>query len=1586
MDSAIRSHIRFLFQVSFTPPRPSLQASTSARMDFLGFVPPDLQIVINSTRLPALPPSVWTRTLAIPLYAAAASALLFAAQSWIRRRSSDSVVERSWKDAKKYGGITALILNVLRFLACSTLLGLSIASLVVSKPETEGVETDLGLKLGICAFYLYASALAALAICATSRIGRTAGLHFAVVLAAAFGVYFYRDIFPLATHTWPVQDAAEGTILHAKLVALTLASVVCPLITPRMYTPVDPQNPMPEPNPEQTASPLSLLLFSFLDPVILLAYKLPHLPYDLLPPLADSDQSANLKKRSFPNIDTFSGASSRHIFFGIIKTFRHEYATIILMLLLYVICTFASPIGINRVLAYLENGRGDSSMRPFVWILWLAFGPLTGTTALQSYYRLSMRILVQVEGLLTELIFEHALRVRVKAHHDAADAAPAASSSSAAASDDETTLNEGSETLNTEGSDAGSETTTAQGAPSTTSKDPKPRSGSGGSGSGSGSGSSVDVGKISNLVTTDLKNVTNMSDFLMLLFYLPVSVVFSIAFLYVVLGWSAFVGMGTMIVLFPISGITARILQTIQRGRITAADSRIRTISETMNVLRMIKLFGWEEKMLARVNAKREEELGWIWKREIFEWVANTVNNLIPATTMIITYITFTVFMKQELRPSIVFSTMPVFDMLRNQLHMANYRLIQFVDAKVSLDRINDFLHNTELLDSFTEKEVTAEFMATEASDEIGFRDATFTWSNEEDGSATPSKHKFTLRIDEQLNFKRGKFNLVLGPTGAGKTSLLMALLGEMHFTPASPSSWYNLPRAGGVAYAAQESWVLNETIRDNILFGAEYDEERYKKVLYQCSLERDLELFEAGDKSEVGEKGLTLSGGQKARCTLARAIYSKAEILLLDDVLAALDVHTSKWIVEKCFSGDLVKGRTIILVTHNVALAAPMADFTISIGLNGRIMSQGSVADALKHDTALAKEADADLQVMEQVVDAEPVEAKPDTNAPDGKLILAEEVKLGRVKWSAVNLYLRGLGGLGFYTFFLGTVLAWHLAQIYETWYMGYFASLYETSPPGSVSVSYHIGVYLSIVLFEVMIHSSGDIVFAYAVLRASRDIHRRLVESILGTTLRWLDITPASRVITRFTADINAVDGPILNVFAGFIYVTISMFASFAAVVFLTPLFSVPGVFAAIIGGTLGQLFIKAQLSVKRESSNAKAPVLGHFGAAIAGLTSIRAYGAQTAFIQESLRRIDKYTRAARILSNLDRWVGVRLAAVGNILSAVLALYLVYFQEERANNVGFSLNMAAAFSTRILFWVRLWNDVQIQGNSLERIQQYIDIEQEPKSTEAGKPPAHWPSSGELIVEKLSARYSPDGPKVLRDISFRINSGERVGIVGRTGSGKSSLTLALLRCIYTEGAVHYDGIPTSSVNLDALRSNITIIPQMPELLSGTLRHNLDPFSQYDDAALNSALRAAGLFSLQEEMEEGRLVLDSVISSGGSNLSVGQRQILALARAIVRDSKLLILDEATSAIDYKTDSVIQTSLRTELKSDVTVITVAHRLQTILDSDKIMVLDEGRIVEFDAPKVLLKNPKGKLRALVDESGDKDNLYAMAEGKA
>jgi len=365
--------------------------------------------------------------------------------------------------------------------------------------------------------------------------------------------------------------------------------------------------------------------------------------------------------------------------------------------------------------------------------------------------------------------------------------------------------------------------------------------------------------------------------------------------------------------------------------------------------------------------------------------------------------------------------------------------------------------------------------------------------------------------------------------------------------------------------------------------------------------------------------------------------------------------------------------------------------------------------------------------------------------------------------------------------------------------------------------------------------------------------------------------------------------------------------------------------------------------------------------------------------------LKRIDHFTKVGRTSYNLNRWIGIRIDLLGATFTAALASYLLINRSLNAANIGFSLNMALEFCSMTLWFVRIYNEFEVQANSLERIQSYLDIDHEPTATEAGRPPAAWPKSGELKVDGLSARYSATGPKVLHDLSFHVKAGERIGIVGRTGSGKSSLTLSLLRCIFTEGVVYYDGLPTNKINLDELRSNITIIPQMPELLSGTLRRNLDPFDQHDDGILNSALRAAGLFSLQSESDEARLTLDSDISAGGNNLSVGQRQIVALARAIVRNSKLLILDEATSAIDHKTDSIIQSSLRNGLGSDVTILTVAHRLQTIMDADKIMVLDTGRIVEFDSPLQLLQRKGGEFKALVDGSGDKKALYAMAEHK-
>ncbi|KAH9166803.1 hypothetical protein EDB89DRAFT_2075434 [Lactarius sanguifluus] len=1611
-------------------------------------------------------PSLWTHPLLIPSYLALLSIVVLLAQaifsscsvrsfrgedapvaatrggSGVTMSASRTEFGSAVKDhVEKSGGSIIFLFQVLRLVVVLTLLGLAIFSFVHEKGQKhvfpssavsalngrrhEGKHRCGGgsltkrewLDLILCLTYLYAAFLGLMTVTAWRFRASVASFHLSLLLLGTFSVYAYRNIWPLLTFTLSPVDACEDALLW------------------------DPQQAI---NPEQTAPLLSMMLYTFLDPIVFLAYRVPHLSHDMLPPLADYYYTRNL------HLDTFSGAPKRHIFWGILAVFRREYIQLVILVVIKVFSTLMAPVGMNQLLRYLETRGEGAVVRPWVWVAYIFLGPALGSIAFQCYLFIASSTLVRVTAIVTQLVFEHALRIRIKA--ETLSSPEATRTATPEVGSQATTPDSGSAveiiTVSEEAGGSAEETRSEQSTIAASSINGKRKEEASGPDSGSEDGeepgdSSNLVGKMNNLVSTDLENIIDGRDLLLLswssyllprpaargltfvdekfslVLYFPLQVVICVWFLYNILGWSTFVGMAVMVTLFPILGAVAGKIEKVQKEAVKRTDARVQAATETMGVLRMIKLFGWEPKIAARLAEKREKELQYIKLRQILNMVIVIINFFIPVITMVVTYVTYTAIMKRALTPSAIFSSMAVFDLLSDQLHAIFRTIPMVIQARVSLDRMNDFLHHTELLDEFADVDNGSQrVMLTDASrfdqDVIGFQNASFTWSNDDpNGTLTPSRRRFTLRVHGELLFKRGCFNLIIGPTGSGKTSLLMALLGEMHFVPMSPDSWYHLPREGGVSYAAQESEE-----QDNILFGAVYDEERYNKVIYQCGLQRDLSLFDAGDKTEVGEKGLTLSGGQKARVTLARAVYSSSQIIILDDVLAALDVHTARWIVEKCFKGDLIRGKTILLVTHNVAMATPLADYVVSLGKDGRIASRGSVSDALKKDKALAQELVEGTRAIKydekRIDSAEPDEA---VKSADGKLILAEEISEGNVSWDAgeptiqpfcisdgeahwctaqqyeVKLFINGLGGAHpvlFWILFPVGLLLCDASLTAQTWFLGYWAEQYDIYPPEQIDITFYLIVYGLIIFTATASYTIGYGVYVFGALRASRAVHRTLIESVLGTTLRWLDTTPTSRVTTRVTQDIRALDGPTADTFVWAIDISGAMLIKFVSVVYFTPAFSVPGISIAVLGAWLGRIYMKAQIAIKREMSNAKAPVLGHFGASVAGLTSIRAYGAQLAFRKESYRRIDRYSRVARSFYNMNRqvestkWINLRIDFLGGLFAASLAAYLIYVPNERSlpSDSGFSLTMAIGFSNLILWWVRNLNDFEVSSNSLERMHSYINAEQEPKPTEQGIPPAYWPASGDLRVEKLSARYSLDGPKVLHDISFHIKSGERVGVVGRTGSSKSSLTLSLLRCIFTEGSVYYDGRLTSSINLDALRSSITIIPQVPELLSGSLRENLDPFSQHDDAALNSALHASGLFSLQTDDEDGRLTLDSQIASGGGNLSVGQRQILALARAIVRGSKLLILDEATSAIDYKTDTIIQTSLRTELTGDVTLITVAHRLQTIIDADKVMVLDAGRIVEFDKPSELLKLENGRFRSLVDESGDKDLLYSMA----
>lgn len=600
-------------------------------------------------------------------------------------------------------------------------------------------------------------------------------------------------------------------------------------------------------------------------------------------------------------------------------------------------------------------------------------------------------------------------------------------------------------------------------------------------------------------------------------------------------------------------------------------------------------------------------------------------------------------------------------------------------------------------------------------------------------------------------------------------------------------------------------------------------------------------------------------------------------------------------------------------------------------------------------------KEANGDMDKAVAKVAEEEAQKKPN------KLIKDEEKSEGRISRKALVSFFSTFGGAPFWILYFGLLLSGQAIVAFQTWWLGQWARAYEhVADPASVSVSYWLGLYMVWVLIGIGSIGTSAIVYYKGAMRASRVIHAKLVDRIFGAYMRFLDTTPVGRILSRFTKDMKAIDGPFTDVAIGVFDISLGLLIKFLSIVVMIPLFSLPAVVIAAFGSFIGELYIHSQLSVKREMSNAKSPLFSHLAASVSGIVSIRAYGAQAQIKAQTREKADKYSRAATVFFNLNRWVTVRIDMLGGLFAMSLASFLVYGKAMDASRAGFVLSQGISFASMILWWVRMINEMEVSGNAVERIEDYLVIDQEPASTDRGKPPASWPTSGELVLDNLSAKYSADGPTVLDNLTLHIQSGEKVGIVGRTGSGKSTLALALLRMVPTTGTVMIDGQQTDKINLHDLRTNVTIIPQDPILLSGSLRFNLDPFGENDDATLNDAMQRSGLGQVQRSASGSstplRITLDTQIAAGGSNLSQGQRQLVALARALVRQSKVLILDEATASVDFDTDALIQKSIR-DLPKSTTVLTVAHRLATVMDYDKILVLGAGKLLEFDTPENL-----------------------------
>ncbi|KAF3760287.1 hypothetical protein M406DRAFT_100195 [Cryphonectria parasitica EP155] len=1211
----------------------------------------------------------------------------------------------------------------------------------------------------------------------------------------------------------------------------------------------------------------------------------------------------------------------------------------------------------------------------------------------------------------------------------------------------------------------------------------------------------ANLGTIINLMSVDSFKVSEVTAYLhFLVAHAPTQLIVSVFLLYQVLGLSAIPGFIVMAMLLPVNIYFGKAFNSSQKKIMAATDKRIHTTNEVLQNIRIIKYFAWEYRFAEIVDEKRKAELKALRKRYMIWAAAVAVWNTVPILITFFSFLSYTLIEKKPLYPSVAFTAISLFMLLRFPLDQIGDMIAHVQESKVSIDRIEEFLNEEET----TKFDQLGEDNIDENGNRvIGFRDATFIWGGSnavaEDGSMA-----FRL-LDLNIDFKLGKLNVITGPTGSGKTSLLMALLGEMTLmggkvylpggrsredVPVDPET----DLAETCAYVAQSAWLVNANIKENIIFSAPFDEKRYREVIVACALERDLEILDNGDDTLVGEKGITLSGGQKQRISLARAVYSNSKHLLLDDCLSAVDSHTAQWIFNNCLKGPLMSGRTCLLVTHNIPLTVPHAGYVVVME-NGRVSIQGAASEVIdsgklgeevqkaKPGTASASISRVPSRVPSSVgeesgntlIDAAGDGdnlSKPKSGGKKGekKEAMDESKAVGAVQWPVLKLYLASMGGWWFWIIASVVFISQQVTGVASNLWIKHWANQYpqtedvsriqfstssQNYQTGSVSPTYfasiatyvkpeswlqsnvtgaaalsvadnsgvNVGYYLSVLAIIGLIGAAAalfrDLWIFLGSLTASWRLHTRLMTAVTKAKFKFFDVTPLGQIMNRFSKDLEGVDQEVAPVAIGVMTCALGIIVTIVLIATVTPGFLIAGFFITVSYIFLGKFYLASSRDLKRLESVQRSPLFQQFGETLSGVTTIRAYGDERRFVRENLNKINAQLRPFIYLWAANRWLAFRTDLLGDLVAFFAGMFVILsLGTIDPGSAGISLSYAIGFAENMLWLVRLYAMNEQNMNSVERIKEYMDVEQEALSiVEENRPPQNWPSKGSVEFINYTTRYRADLDPVLRNLTFKIGAMEKVGIVGRTGAGKSSLALALFRALEAEeGKILIDDIDIGLIGLRDLRERLTIVPQDPTLFMGTIKSNLDPFDMYNDEQIFAALRrvqligpnettptstrpsssladAPGATTAAESITSSAsstrvatnknifLDLSSPVTESGNNLSQGQRQLLCLARAMLKSPRVLLMDEATASIDYATDSKIQETLR-ELESS-TIITIAHRLQTIVDYDKVLVLDKGSVLEFGHPWELMKKESGQFKDMCEMSGDWDVLEKQAK---
>lgn len=1113
----------------------------------------------------------------------------------------------------------------------------------------------------------------------------------------------------------------------------------------------------------------------------------------------------------------------------------------------------------------------------------------------------------------------------------------------------------------------------------------------------SGDGVGWSNGRVVNLMSVDTYRLDQSSAMFHIIWTAPIQCVITLIVLIVNLSYSALAGFAVLVIGIP--ALTRAIRSLFRRRGVInkITDRRVALTQEILQSVRFVKYFGWEDAFMKRLEDVRGSEIHGIQVLLAIRNAINSVSLSLPIYASFLSFITYSLT-DHGLGPAEVFSSLALFNGLRLPLNLLPLVIGTIVDAWSSMKRIQDYMVSEDQEDSA--------LFEPESKNAVDMSHASFTWertptqqNDKADGKKGASKKETkqpakteksaeasesssdtaSTLVDEREPFKLDDLSLaigrkeliaVIGSVGSGKTSLLSALAGDMRKTSGE------VILGASRAFCPQYAWIQNASVRKNILFGKDMNREWYKQVIQACALQPDLDMLPEGDATEIGERGITVSGGQKQRLNIARAIYFDADIVLMDDPLSAVDAHVGRHIMDNAILG-LLKDKCRILATHQLWVLNRCDRIVWMDG--GKIRAVDTFDNLMENEPGFKHLMETTSLEKKKEDDDEEEAAEDKSTTKDKKkkqkgkgLMQAEERAVASVPWSVYARYVRASGSIfNALWVFLALIIA-QGGNIATSLWLSYW-----TADKFGYTQAVYIGVYAALGTGQAIFLFIFAIMLTIYGTRASKVLLHQAMTRTLRAPMSFFDTTPLGRITNRFSRDVDVMDNNLMDSMRMYFLTVVTVISVFALIIAFFYYFAIALVPLAVIFVLAASYYRASAREVKRFESVLRSVVFAKFSEGISGVASIRAYGLQGRFVEDLRNTIDDMNSAYYLTFSNQRWLSIRLDLIGNLLVFTTGILVVTSRFSVPPSIGgLVLSYILSIVQMLQFAVRQLAEVENGMNAVERLLHYgTQLEEEAPSHTIEVRPS-WPEKGEIVFDNVEMRYRAGLPLVLKGLSMHVKGGERIGIVGRTGAGKSSIMSTLFRLVEISGGhITIDGIDIATLGLHDLRSRLAIIPQDPTLFHGTVRSNLDPFSEHTDLDLWSALRQADLVAENagpNDKEQGRIHLDSVVEEDGLNFSLGQRQLMALARALVRGSRIIVCDEATSSVDMETDDKIQKTMAAGFKGR-TLLCIAHRLRTIIGYDRICVMDAGRIAELGTPLELWGIEGGIFRGMCERSG-------------